>query len=86
MNILTTKHSTLQEVFEVKYARMPEEPPQTDATPPSSVASGLTRGDDGSGMSSSGESSDNDSEEERERRLKDLQEQVYIAFSYSGCA
>ncbi|KAK3705141.1 hypothetical protein RRG08_005530 [Elysia crispata] len=66
----------LQEVFEVKYARMPEEPPQTDATPPSSVASGLTRGDDGSGMSSSGESSDNDSEEERERRLKDLQEQL----------
>ncbi|GFN82764.1 hypothetical protein PoB_000927000, partial [Plakobranchus ocellatus] len=66
----------LQEVFEVKYARMPEEPPQTDATPPSSVASGLTRGDEGSGMSSSGESSDNDSEEERERKLKDLQEQL----------
>ncbi|KAH9514579.1 Bromodomain-containing protein 2, partial [Bulinus truncatus] len=66
----------LQEVFELKYARMPEEPIQTDPTPPSSVASGLTRGDEGSGLSSSEESSDDDSEEERERKLKDLQEQL----------
>lgn len=60
----------------MKYARMPEELVQADPTPPSSVASGLTRGDEGSGLSSSGESSDDDSEEERERKLKDLQEQV----------
>uniref|UniRef100_A0A2C9KCG6 Bromodomain-containing protein 2 n=1 Tax=Biomphalaria glabrata TaxID=6526 RepID=A0A2C9KCG6_BIOGL len=66
----------LQEVFELKYARMPEEPLQTDPTPPSSVASGLTRVDEGSGLSSSEESSDDDSEEERERKLKDLQEQL----------
>lgn len=56
---------------------MPEEPVQTDPTPPSSVASGLTRVGEGSGLSSSAESSDDDSEEERERKLKDLQEQVY---------
>lgn len=55
---------------------MPEEPVQTDPTPPSSVASGLTRGEEGSGLSSSGESSDDDSGEERERKLRDLQEQV----------
>ncbi|XP_059153542.1 bromodomain-containing protein 3-like isoform X2 [Physella acuta] len=66
----------LQEVFELKYARMPEEPVQTDPTPPSSVASGLTRVGEGSGLSSSAESSDDDSEEERERKLKDLQEQL----------
>uniref|UniRef100_A0A0B7B3Z5 Bromo domain-containing protein n=2 Tax=Arion vulgaris TaxID=1028688 RepID=A0A0B7B3Z5_9EUPU len=67
----------LQEVFEMKYARMPDEPLQTDPTPPSSVASGLTRGEEGSGLSSSAESSDDDnSEEERERKLKDLQEQL----------
>ncbi|CAG5119777.1 unnamed protein product [Candidula unifasciata] len=67
----------LQEVFEMKYARMPEEPVQADPTPPSSVASGLTRGDEGSGVSSSEDSSDdNDSEEERERKLRDLQDQL----------
>merc|ERR1711913_63048 len=67
----------LQEVFELKYARMPEEPVQTDPTPPSSVASGVTRGDEGSGLSSSGEDSyDDHSEEERERKLKELQDQL----------
>ncbi|CAG5124971.1 unnamed protein product, partial [Candidula unifasciata] len=66
----------LQEVFEMKYARMPEDAPQTDPTPPSSVASGLTRGEEGSGLSSVDHSSDNDSEEERERKLSDLQEQL----------
>lgn len=66
----------LQEVFEMKYARMPEEAVQTDPTPPSSVASGLTRGEEGSGLSSTDDSSDDDSEEERERKLRDLQDQV----------
>ncbi|BFZ05526.1 hypothetical protein BsWGS_08565 [Bradybaena similaris] len=66
----------LQEVFEMKYARMPEEAVQTDPTPPSSVASGLTRGDEGSGLSSTDDSSDDDSEEERERKLRDLQDQL----------
>lgn len=61
----------------MKYARMPEEPVQADPTPPSSVASGLTRGDEGSGVSSSDDSSDEDnSEEERERKLRELQDQV----------
>lgn len=67
-------------MFEQKYARMPDEPVQTDPTPPSSVASGITRGEDGSGLSSSAESSDDESDDEKEaekeKKLRELQDQV----------
>jgi len=69
----------LQEVFEMKYARMPDEPLNTEPTPPSSVQSGVMRGqgDEGSGLSSSeDEDYDNESEEEREKKLRELQEQL----------
>ena len=65
----------------MKYARMPDEPLNTEPTPPSSVQSGVMRGqgDEGSGLSSSeDEDYDNESEEEREKKLRELQEQVYL--------
>lgn len=67
----------LQEVFEQKYARMPDEPINTDPTPPSSNASGALRGDEGSGLSSSeDEDYDDQSDEEREKKIRDLQDQL----------
>lgn len=65
-----------QDVFELRYARMPEE--QTAAA--FDMESTGTAREDGSSSSSSSDSepdSDNDdSEEEREKRLKELGEQV----------
>jgi len=67
----------LQEVFEMKYARMPDEPLNTDPTPPSSNASGALRGDEGSGLSSSeDEDYDDQSDEEREKKIRELQDQL----------
>ncbi|KAK6195468.1 hypothetical protein SNE40_000893 [Patella caerulea] len=71
----------LQDVFELKFAKIPDELPNTpEPTPPSAGALGVK--DEGkfsdSSLSSSAASSDNedDSEEEREQKLKELQEQL----------
>merc|ERR1711963_796210 len=56
----------LQDVFEMKYARMPDEPVNTDPTPPSLH--------EDSDVSSDEE--DDHSEEEREKKLRELQEQL----------
>ncbi|CAG2162156.1 unnamed protein product [Oppiella nova] len=64
----------LQDVFEMRYAKMPDEPPHGDAS--------LTGKSDSSGSSSSGSStptsssSESDSEDEREKKIKLLEEQV----------
>ncbi|KAK7095192.1 hypothetical protein V1264_006636 [Littorina saxatilis] len=69
----------LQDVFELKFAKMPEEPAHTDPTPPPSV-SGMVKGEDvEQSMLTSEEESDNQddgtiSEEEREKRIKELQQ------------
>ncbi|XP_038845240.1 bromodomain-containing protein 3-like isoform X3 [Salvelinus namaycush] len=64
----------LQDVFEMRFAKMPDEP--IDATQPSTmpVVSKSTESSESSGNTSSSESSD--SEEERATRLAELQEQV----------
>ncbi|XP_020327905.1 bromodomain-containing protein 3 isoform X1 [Oncorhynchus kisutch] len=64
----------LQDVFEMRFAKMPDEP--VDATQPSTtpVVSKSTESSESSGNTSSSESSD--SEEERATRLAELQEQV----------
>nr|XP_046202576.1 bromodomain-containing protein 3-like isoform X3 [Oncorhynchus gorbuscha] len=64
----------LQDVFEMRFAKMPDEP--VDATQPSTmpVVSKSTESSESSGNTSSSESSD--SEEERAMRLAELQEQV----------
>ncbi|XP_029578208.1 bromodomain-containing protein 3 isoform X5 [Salmo trutta] len=64
----------LQDVFEMRFAKMPDEP--IDATQPSTtpVVSKSTESSENSGNTSSSESSD--SEEERATRLAELQEQV----------
>nr|XP_046202575.1 bromodomain-containing protein 3-like isoform X2 [Oncorhynchus gorbuscha] len=63
----------LQDVFEMRFAKMPDEP--VDATQPSTmpVVSKSTESSESSGNTSSSESSD--SEEERAMRLAELQEQ-----------
>ncbi|KAM9545792.1 bromodomain-containing protein 3-like isoform 2-T9 [Salvelinus alpinus] len=63
----------LQDVFEMRFAKMPDEP--IDATQPSTmpVVSKSTESSESSGNTSSSESSD--SEEERATRLAELQEQ-----------
>ncbi|XP_064829802.1 bromodomain-containing protein 3-like isoform X2 [Oncorhynchus masou masou] len=63
----------LQDVFEMRFAKMPDEP--VDATQPSTtpVVSKSTESSESSGNTSSSESSD--SEEERATRLAELQEQ-----------
>lgn len=71
----------LQDVFELKFAKMPEEPPQADPTPPPSV-SGTVKSEEveRSILTSDEESDDQDdgtmSEEEREKRIKELQQLV----------
>ncbi|XP_025112371.1 bromodomain-containing protein 2-like isoform X3 [Pomacea canaliculata] len=71
----------LQDVFELKFAKMPDEPAPAEPTPPASV-SGIGKGDDGdhSLLTSDDESESDDdgntSEEERERKIKDLQDQL----------
>ncbi|XP_071013356.1 bromodomain-containing protein 3-like isoform X4 [Oncorhynchus clarkii lewisi] len=64
----------LQDVFEMRFAKMPDEP--VDATQPSTtpVVSKSTESSESSGNTSSSESSD--SEEERATRLAELQEQL----------
>ncbi|XP_029578206.1 bromodomain-containing protein 3 isoform X4 [Salmo trutta] len=64
----------LQDVFEMRFAKMPDEP--IDATQPSTtpVVSKSTESSENSGNTSSSESSD--SEEERATRLAELQEQL----------
>ncbi|GBM66139.1 hypothetical protein AVEN_263810-1, partial [Araneus ventricosus] len=71
------------DVFEMKYAKMPDEPPASDANMNSEKTedSAQSMSSDLSSDSSSGSGSE-DSEEEREKRLKALQEQVQIIFSY----
>ncbi|ESP00243.1 hypothetical protein LOTGIDRAFT_52465, partial [Lottia gigantea] len=72
----------LQDVFEIKFAKIPEERAGTpEPTVPSASALGIKSEDkfnSESEMSSSPASSDNedDSEEEREQKLKELQEQL----------
>ncbi|GFT27441.1 bromodomain-containing protein 2 [Nephila pilipes] len=67
----------LQDVFEMKYAKMPDEPPASDVAAKSEKTEDSTHSmssDMSSGSSS--ESGSEDSEEEREKRLKALQEQL----------
>ncbi|XP_055932434.1 bromodomain-containing protein 3-like isoform X2 [Argiope bruennichi] len=67
----------LQDVFEMKYAKMPDEPPVSDVNMNSEKTedSAQSMSSDLSSDSSSGSGSE-DSEEEREKRLKALQEQL----------
>ncbi|GIX87803.1 hypothetical protein CDAR_82812 [Caerostris darwini] len=67
----------LQDVFEMRYAKMPDEPPANDVHMNSDRAddSSQSMSSEGSSDSSSGSDSE-DSEEEREKRLKALQEQL----------
>ncbi|XP_076436656.1 bromodomain-containing protein 2-like isoform X2 [Babylonia areolata] len=68
----------LQDVFEMRFAKMPEEPAQLDPTPPPSV-SGTIKAEDADQSASDEESEDDNendgtlSEEEREKRIKELQ-------------
>jgi hypothetical protein len=71
----------LQDVFELKYAKMPEEPPQTDPTPPPSVSGTVksedqdltcTDEDDHDGVISEEERE----AEQREARIRELQKLV----------
>ena len=81
----THEVSSLQDVFELRYAKMPEE--QTSAA--FDLDSIGTNRDDGSSSSSSSDSEpdseNDDSEEEREKRLKELQEQVHQHFVQFKC-
>ena len=67
----------LQDVFETRFARMPDEPPPV-------LDSVETMGgkDDSGSVHSLGDTSDseedNESEEEREKKLKELQDQVSL--------
>lgn len=74
---------SLQDVFEFKFAKMPDEPLQT--TPPAlaPLPLGGASSDSEESSASSSESSDSsDSEEERANRLAELQEQVrYVSVS-----
>ena len=68
-----------QDVFELRYAKMPDEPVSVDDH--------STDGHDSSSdaqSSSASESEDDDSEVEREKRLKELQDQVGVP-SFKVC-
>lgn len=74
---VVTMARKLQDVFEMKYAKMPDEPPVSDVTVNSEKTEDSTQSmssDQSSGSSS--ESGSEDSEVEREKRLKALQEQL----------
>lgn len=58
----------LQDVFEIRFARMPDEPSDIDKM--------SMRDDSGSSLGESDSDSGNESEEEREKKLKELQDQV----------
>lgn len=71
----------LQDVFELKFAKMPEEPLQADPTPPPSVSGNIKSEEmERSILTSDEESDDHDdgtlSEEDREKRIKELQQLV----------
>ncbi|XP_077005157.1 bromodomain-containing protein 3 [Tamandua tetradactyla] len=67
----------LQDVFEMRFAKMPDEPVDTPA-PPAPVAPVASKGTESSRSSeeSSSDSGSSDSEEERATRLAELQEQL----------
>lgn len=62
----------LQDVFEIRFARMPDEPIGIDFDKLS------TKDESGSSLGESESDSGNESEEEREKKLKELQDQVCI--------
>ncbi|XP_010862793.1 bromodomain-containing protein 3b isoform X1 [Esox lucius] len=64
----------LQDVFEMRFAKIPDEPIETTQPSTTPVVSKSTESSESSGNTSSSESSD--SEEERATRLAELQEQV----------
>ncbi|KAK7504356.1 hypothetical protein BaRGS_00004222, partial [Batillaria attramentaria] len=72
----------LQDVFELKFAKMPDEPAVLEPTPPPSVSgTGKDEVDRSMITSEDEESSDDDgntSEEEREKKIKELQDQVVV--------
>ncbi|XP_040261948.1 bromodomain-containing protein 3 isoform X1 [Bufo bufo] len=67
----------LQDVFEMRFAKMPDEPPEPPAPPPA-VAPVVSKSVESSHTSeeSSSQSDSSDSEEERATRLAELQEQL----------
>lgn len=86
------KCCVFQDVFEMKYARMPDEPLSTPNSPGGASFAGSI-GDASIGKpvvddrvsDSSGGGSDSDSEDseaEREKRLKELQDQVNSALDF----
>ncbi|EEC12083.1 bromodomain-containing protein 2, brd2, putative, partial [Ixodes scapularis] len=70
----------LQDVFEMRYAKMPDEPPQSDPAPVSQTDktedSDSSSSSNSSTSGSSSSSDTEDSDEERERKLQQLQEQL----------
>ncbi|XP_036382188.1 bromodomain-containing protein 3-like [Megalops cyprinoides] len=66
----------LQDVFEMRFAKMPDEP--VDQAPPSAPPSAavVSKSTESSGSSGESSSSSSDSEEERATRLAELQEQL----------
>lgn len=62
----------LQDVFEIRFARMPDEPTSLELDKLS------TKDDSASSLGESDSESGNESEEEREKKLKELQDQVSI--------
>lgn len=60
----------LQDVFEIRFARMPDEPAFD------SLDKLSTKDDSGSSLGETDSESGNESEEEREKKLKELQDQV----------
>lgn len=69
----------LQDVFEMRYAKMPDEPPPSEPQPVSQadrVDSESSSSSRSSSSASSSSSESEDTDEERERKLQQLQEQV----------
>ncbi|XP_070386035.1 bromodomain-containing protein 3-like isoform X8 [Dermacentor albipictus] len=69
----------LQDVFEMRYAKMPDEPPPSEPQPVSlaeRVDSDSSSSSRSSSSASSSSSDSEDSDEERERKLQQLQEQL----------
>ncbi|KAK8773820.1 hypothetical protein V5799_011648 [Amblyomma americanum] len=69
----------LQDVFEMRYAKMPDEPPPSEPQPVSladRVESESSSSSHSSSSASSSSSDSEDSDEERERKLQQLQEQL----------
>ena len=68
-----------QDVFEIKYAQMPDEPIEETAEDEASAVEDEEVNNDSDSIAGSAPPSDGeDSEEEREKRLKELQDQVQI--------